>query len=233
MKAFILTFSLLMANYMMVEAQFEVATFANYERYSADNEAVKQRKEKPQVVFMGNSITQNWASMRPEFFDQNNFVGRGIGGQVTHQMLLRFHADVITLQPKQVVIMAGTNDIAQNAGPVSLEVIMDNLKAMAELAIQNDIAVILCSVPPAIEFPWRPAIKPVDSIMSLNAMIRDYAARNQIPYVDFFAVLRDEQNGMKVPEYTGPDDLVHPNANAYRVMEATILPIIQRQAEEN
>ncbi len=233
MKVLILTFSLLMASYMMVEAQFEVAAFANYARYAADNEAVMQRKEKPQVVFMGNSITQNWASMRPDFFDQNNFVGRGIGGQVTHQMLLRFQADVIALQPEQVVIMAGTNDIAQNAGPVSLEAIMDNLKAMAEMAMQNDIAVILCSVPPAIQFPWRPAIKPVERIMALNAMIRKYAVSQQIPYVDFFAELKDEQNGMKVPEFTAPDDLVHPNENAYKVMEATILPIIQRQAHEN
>ena len=124
---------------------------------------------------MGNSITEVWANMRPDFFKNNSFVGRGISGQTTPQMLVRFRQDVIDLKPEAVVILAGTNDIAGNTGPMTLEMILGNIQSMAELAHANGIKVILCSVLPAYDYPWRPGLKPNVKIPALNEMIKAYA----------------------------------------------------------
>ena len=141
--------------------------WANYGRYAAANAALTTA---PAVVFMGNSITDGWDNAHPEFFTDNNFACRGIGGQVTSQMLCRFRADVIALRPKAVVILAGTNDIAGNNGPIECGHIVENIVSMAELALAAGIRPILCSVLPAAKYPWRPEIESVpEKIAALNA----------------------------------------------------------------
>ena len=176
---------------------------------------------------MGNSITEGWVNQSPEFFKTNHYIGRGISGQVTHQMLLRFRSDVVSLKPAVVVILAGTNDIAQNAGAVSLDEIMSNIAAMAEIAQANNIQPILCSVLPAKDFPWRPGLDPLEKIPKLNGMIKAYATQHKLLFADYYSAMQDGQGGMKVPEYTTADDLVHPNKVGYTVMEAVIKPIIE------
>ena len=147
----------------------------NLNRYREANKAIMEMRKndsedarKNWVVFMGNSITQNWASLDPKFFSENDYIGRGISGQTSSQMLLRFRQDVIHLTPKAVVILAGTNDIAGNTGPTSIDMIMDNIKSMTELAQANHIKVVLCSVLPANRYGWSPEVQPADTIIALN-----------------------------------------------------------------
>jgi len=167
------------------------------------------------VVFMGNSITEGWINTCPEFFANRPYINRGISGQTTPQMLIRFRPDVINLKPKVVIILAGTNDIAGNTGPSTLEMIMDNIKSMAELAKANGIKVILCSVLPAYDYPWRPGLNPIEKILSLNNMIKTYADENGMVYLDYYSSMVDERMGMKA-EYSV--DGVHPNLAGYKVM---------------
>lgn len=196
--------------------------WAQFERYESKNEALTKR---PAVVFMGNSITDCWADTVPAFFVDNNFVGRGISGQVSSQMLVRFQEDVINLQPKVVVICCGTNDIAQNNGYISLEHILHNIKSMCELARANKIKPVVCSTLPAKRFKWRPDMKPADDIIRLNEMIQAYTKANKIPYVDYHSALKDEENGLPI-KYS--KDGVHPNAQGYAVMESVIMPILKK-----
>ena len=166
----------------------------NLNRYREANKAIMEMRKndsedarKNWVVFMGNSITQNWASLDPQFFSENDYIGRGISGQTSPQMLLRFRQDVIHLAPKAVVILAGTNDIAGNTGPTSIDMIMDNIKSMTELAQANHIKVVLCSVLPANQYGWSPEVQPADTIIALNELIKDYARSKRLVYVDFSA----------------------------------------------
>lgn len=168
------------------------------------------------VVFMGNSITEGWIGIHPEFFVGKFYFNRGISGQTTPQMLLRFRADVIKLKPRVVVILAGTNDIAGNTGPSTIEMIEDNLISMAQLAKANDIKVILCSVLPVYDYPWKPGLKPAEKIIELNKLIKAYADKSGSIYLDFFSAMVDERNGLKA-EYS--KDGVHPNEAGYNVME--------------
>jgi lysophospholipase L1-like esterase len=200
----------------------EAKDWAQFERYESKNESLTAR---PKVVFMGNSITDCWADTVPAFFADNNFVGRGISGQVSSQMLVRFQEDVISLQPKVVVICCGTNDIAQNNGYISLEHILQNIKSMCELARANKIKPVVCSTLPAKRFKWRPEMKPADDIIRLNEMIKEYAKENKIPYVDYHSALKDEENGLPL-KYS--KDGVHPNAQGYAVMERVIMPILKK-----
>ncbi len=167
------------------------------------------------VVFYGNSITESWAPHFPIMFPDKPYVGRGISGQTTPQMLVRFRQDVIALEPAVVVILAGTNDIAGNTGPSTQEMIEDNLKSMVELAKSNGISVVLCSVLPASRYKWRPGMEPGPKIASLNAWMQTYADENKIVYLDYYSSMVDENLGMR-PEYS--DDGVHPNEAGYRVM---------------
>lgn len=169
----------------------------------------------PKVVFMGDSITELWTMLDPAFF-ANGTVGRGISGQTTTQMLVRFRQDVIDLHPAVVHIMAGTNDVAGNTGPATLAQVEGNIASMAELAQSHGIRVILASVPPAANFPWRKEIQPVATIQSLNAWIKDYAARHGLVYVDYFHAMATAQGGMK-DGLSG--DGVHPTRAGYDVME--------------
>jgi lysophospholipase L1-like esterase len=188
----------------------------NFAKYQEDN--IKIGLPKPgenRIVFMGNSITEGWAYVYPDFFEGKPFINRGISGQTTPQMLVRFRADVVNLKPKVVVILAGTNDIAENTGPSTLEMIENNLASMVDIATTNNIKVILCSVLPAYDYPWRPGLNPAEKIVNLNKWIKSYAAKNEIIYVDYFTPLADERNGLK-KEYS--EDGVHPNQKGYEVM---------------
>ncbi len=167
------------------------------------------------IVFMGNSITEGWINTDPDFFSGKSYVNRGISGQTTPQMLVRFRPDVINLKPAVVVILAGTNDIAGNTGPSTLEMIMDNLISMAELAKANKIKVVLSSVLPAFDYPWKPGMQPVEKIAALNAMIKNYADQNGIVYLDYYSAMADERKGLP-KELSG--DGVHPNKKGYDVM---------------
>ena len=166
MKKSILTLALI-----LMSTLFFAQDFANYSRYEKDNVKVKSQNTVPNAVFMRDSITEGWGNNDPKFFTDNNFVGRGISGQTTSQMLLRFREDVINLHPKKVVILAGTNDIAENNGPISLEKIFGNIVSMVELAKANKIKVVICSVLPAYDFPWRKGLEPANKVIALNKML--------------------------------------------------------------
>lgn len=196
--------------------------WAQFYRYEGKNDSLTTR---PDVVFMGNSITDCWADTVPSFFADNNFVGRGISGQVSSQMLVRFQEDVINLHPKVVVICCGTNDIAQNNGPITLEHILHNIKSMCQLARANKIKPVVCSTLPAKGFKWRPEMKPANDIIRLNEMIKAFAQENKIPYVDYHSALKDEENGL--PRKYSKDG-VHPNAQGYAVMESVIMPVLKK-----
>ena len=182
---------------------------------SANKELPDVKTNENRVVFMGNSITIGWSSQQPEFFEGKPYVNRGISGQTTPQMLVRFRQDVIDLKPKVVVILAGTNDIAGNTGPSTLEMISDNLMSMAELAEANGIKVVLCSVLPAFDYPWRKGLKPNEKIPALNNMIKAYSERKGFVYLDYFSAMTDGNNGLR--EDLGSDG-VHPNKKGYELM---------------
>lgn len=177
------------------------------------------------VVFMGDSGTQGWAEKDPDFFTDNHFIGRGINGQTTPQMLLRFRQDVVELEPDVVVILGGANDIAGNTGPSTHKMIMDNLVSMVELARANGIAVVLCSVLPSNHFYWIPEMKPADSIIELNRQIKAYAEANRIPFVDYYSTLVDDQKGLN-PAYA--IDTAHPSLEGYKLIEPLVLDGIKK-----
>ncbi len=181
-------------------------------RYRAANAAAAQAKNR--VVFIGDSITENWLLGDERFFS-GGVVNRGIGAQTSAQMLVRFRADVVALQPAIVHILAGTNDVAGNNGPLSARDFQNNIESMAEIARANGIRVVLGSIPPAATFSWRPAMKPAPMISRLNDWMRLYAQRNGFVYVDYHAALRGAAGELK-PEFG--NDGVHPNSAGYVVM---------------
>jgi len=188
----------------------------NLNRYGNENAKLGLLQSgENRVVFMGNSITEGWGRICPYFFSGKPYINRGISGQTTPQMLVRFRSDVIKLKPAVVVILAGTNDIAGNTGPSTLEMIEDNIISMAELARVNGIKVVLSSVLPAFDYPWKPGLNPAEKIAALNAMIKDYADKNDIIYLDYYSHMVDERKGLKV-EYS--NDGVHPNEAGYKIM---------------
>ncbi len=207
-------------------ASLAFAGWANYGRYAKANEEVLASGKPPIAVFMGDSITDGWFGSRRAFFNENNYVGRGIGGQVTTQMLARFQRDVIDLKPKVVLILAGTNDIAQNQGQISLENIAGNIQSMCEIAKAHKIKPIICSVLPAHEYGWRKQITEVgDKIIALNKMLQDYAKKNKIAYLDYHSKKVDERKGLPV-NYS--KDGVHPTGEGYKVMEELVKPFIEK-----
>ena len=196
--------------------------WAQFGRYAEANKSVETPTR---VVFMGNSITDGWWNTDSLFFKNNRYIGRGIGGQTTAQMLVRFRADVIDLQPKAVVILAGTNDIAQNNGYIAPENILGNIISMAELAKANNIDVVLCSILPAYEYGWRKGLEPADKIIALNKMIKEYADRHNLTYVDYHSALKDARNGL--PEKYSKDG-VHPTMEGYKIMERLISEALEK-----
>jgi lysophospholipase L1-like esterase len=200
--------------------------WAYLERYRADNAALGRPKPgENRVVFMGNSITEGWAKYFATMFPNKPYVGRGISGQTTPQMLVRFRQDVIALEPAVVVILAGTNDIAGNTGPSTLEMIEDNLASMTELAQANHVRVVLSSVLPVYDYPWKPGIEPAPKIVALNAWIKQYAAAHGAVYLDYHSAMADERHGMRA-DLAG--DGVHPNEAGYRIMA----PLAERAIAE-
>ncbi len=167
------------------------------------------------IVFMGNSITESWSTVLPEYFSGKSYVNRGIDGQTTPQMLVRFRADVIDLKPKAVVILAGTNDIAGNTGPATVKMIADNIISMAELARQNNILVVISSVLPVYDYSWKPGLEPAPKISKLNKIIKNYALNHRHTYLDYYAAMVDDKKGLH-EKYTS--DGVHPNKAGYKVM---------------
>jgi len=199
-------------------------------QFAAENKALKPALPgKPRIVFMGNSITESWQKFDSIFFSNNAFVNRGISGQTTPQMLLRFREDVIDLNPTVVVILAGINDIAENTGPTTLENIFGNIASMAELARINHIKVVISSVLPAFNFPWRPGIKPAEKIAALNSMLKSYTAKNNFVYVDYYSSMVDERKGLQTKfTYDG----VHPNLVGYKVMEPLVVKAISKAMKQ-
>lgn len=200
----------------------ETNDWPNLRRYRAANaELPALAANENRVVFMGNSITDGWINARPEFFANNHYLDRGIGGQTTPQMLIRFRQDVIDLHPKVVAILAGINDIAGNTGPSSVQMIEDNLVSMAQLAKANGIKVVMCSILPAYSFPWRPGIDPVQSVTEVNKWMKKFAAENHFVYCDYYDAMVDDRKGL--PANLSKDG-VHPTADGYAIME----PIIKK-----
>ncbi|TDS20830.1 lysophospholipase L1-like esterase [Maribacter caenipelagi] len=193
------------------------ADLKHFEKANAAVPAVQDNEDR--IIFMGNSITIGWLNSRPEFFEGKPYINRGISGQTTPQMLIRFRQDVINLNPKVVTILAGTNDIAGNTGPSTLEMIMDNIKGMAELAEANDIKVILSSTLPAYDYPWKPGLEPSNKIIALNKRIKEYADAKGHIYLDYFSAMVDERNGL--PKKYARDE-VHPTVEGYMVMEPLV-----------
>lgn len=205
--------------------------WAGLRRYRAANDSLgAPAAGERRVVFYGNSITDSWARHFPAMFPGKPYVGRGISGQTTPQMLVRFHQDVIALKPAVVVILAGTNDIAGNTGASTQAMIEDNLSAMTEIALAHGIRVVLSSVLPVYDYPWKPGLDPAPKIIALNAWMKRYAASVGAIYLDYHSAMADARGGLP-PAHSG--DGVHPNEAGYRVMaplaEAAIAAALRRR----
>ena len=193
--------------------------------YKADNERIIANADYPEVVFMGNSITENWAYFHPEFFTSHNYLGRGIGGQTSAHMLVRFKTDVIDLHPKAVVIMAGTNDVAHNDFWVAPEQVVNNVISMCELAQAHGIIPIISSIPPCNGFVWRTEIEGAgQTIVEINKNLKAYAEANGFVYVDYHSALADKNQGF--PSSLSEDGC-HPNPDTYYTMEEMVLKAIR------
>ncbi|TAF09462.1 MAG: acylhydrolase [Flavobacteriia bacterium] len=194
--------------------------WAYIEKYAIENQQLlKLPNNGNRIVFIGDSITEFWQQYDSAFFTQNKYINRGISSQTTSQIQERFQNDVIDLEPKYVIILAGINDIAENNGPISIEEIMNNIVSMVEKALKNNIEVVLCSILPASDFYWNPKIKPIEKIKQLNVLIEAYCLIEKIKFVDYYTPMVDENFGLD-KKFT--DDGVHPNLNGYLKMK-TIL----------
>lgn len=199
-----------------LQARFD--DFAQLKRYAADNEKIGEPPPGTQrVVFYGDSLTDNWGRHFGKFFPGKPYVNRGISGQTTPQMLIRFQQDVIHLKPAAVVILAGTNDLAQNTGPETLPQIEDNFRSLVALAKANHIRVVISSVLPADRFPWHPGLAPAAQILELNVWLLDFAKAEHLVYLDYYPALATPEGAMK-PELA-VDKAVHPNDAGYALME--------------
>lgn len=202
-----------------------IQDWAYLSKYQHENEKLSLPiSGENRVVFLGDSITEFWSKELPVFFENKFYINRGISGQTTPQMLLRFRADVISLKPKIVVILAGGNDIAGNTGLATTEMITNNIFSMIELAQVHHIKVILCSVLPANFFYWNPKEKPAERIIELNTILKNYAFSNKIPFVDYYSAMVNKENGIK-KEFS--EDQVHPNTAGYKIMSPLIENTIQ------
>jgi lysophospholipase L1-like esterase len=196
--------------------------WAQFKRYAEDNAKVTVQ---PKAVFMGDSITDGWPGADKDFFADNNFVGRGISGQTTSHMVVRFRQDVVDLAPKYVVILAGTNDIALNNGYIALEDVCGNIISMCEIAKANKIKPVICSVLPCKKYGWRPQVTDAgEQIVKLNAMLQDYAKKNKITYVDYHSAMKDSENGLPV---SLAKDGCHPTPEGYDIMEEIVLKVLK------
>lgn len=200
----------------------EAQDWPNLAKYSEANSKLDHSTMNNQrIVFMGNSITEGWGER--DFFKNPNYINRGIGGQTTPQMLVRFRQDVVDLKPKAVIILAGINDIAGNTGPSTIKMISDNINSMTEIALANNIEVVLCSTLPAYDFPWSPGKEPAPKVIALNKMIKAFANQKDVHYLDYYSAMVDERQGMqKKFSY----DEVHCTPEGYEMMEKLVTPVI-------
>lgn len=197
-------------------AQSPPDDWASLSRFRAANDATPApTRRETRVVYIGDSITESWAKYFPVLFRGKAYIGRGISGQTTPQILVRFRQDAVALKPSVVVILAGTNDIAGNTGPSSLEMIEDNLASMADIARANGIRVVLSSVLPVYDYPWKRGLGPAPKISALNAWIRNHANETGAVYLDYYSAMVDGRGGLR-SDLTA--DGVHPNLAGYRVM---------------
>ena len=199
----------------------------NLKRYEDENLSLgyPQENEK-RVVFMGDSITEEWSRLYPNYFEERSYINRGIGGQTTPQMLIRFKPDAIDLKPDAIVILAGTNDIAGNTGPSTVRMITDNIFSMAELAIAYEIKVVLASILPVYQYPWvDDVLDPPSAIDSINSKIKEYVENKDLVFLDYYSSMVDDRKGLK-SDYTS--DGVHPNEAGYKVMSAIADEIISQ-----
>lgn len=217
---------LVLTSFCLGVANAQKGDWANFGNYQAANEkALDLPKSERQVVFMGNSITAGWFAQDSLFFTKNHYINRGISGQTTSQMLIRFRKDVVELAPKVVVILAGTNDIAGNTGDISLDNIKGNLISMVEIAKANHIKPIICSVLPAFDYSWSPGKKPNEKIPALNKMIQEYAQKNKVMYLDYYSAMVDDRNGLPA---TLSKDGVHPNLKGDKIMESLVIKALKK-----
>lgn len=220
-KAFIVIAASLLLVSLSSFAQ-DKTDWAKFYRYEEANKSVTA---KPKAVLMGDSITDGWPRANKDFFTDNNYVGRGISGQTTSHMLVRFRKDVVDLHPKYVAILAGTNDIALNNGSITLENILGNIISMCEIAKTNKIKPVICSVVPAKAYRWRPEIKDsAEKIIKLNEMLKEYADANKIPYVDYHSAMTDSEGGLPVEL---AKDGVHPTPAGYKIMEEILVKVLK------
>ena len=218
----VLALSLLSINKINAQNKLEQnwADWTNFKKYAVQNSTIPEpAADEKRVVFLGNSIFEGWLNIRPEFFAGKPYYDRGISGQTTPQMLLRFYDDVVALKPRVLVLKAGINDIAQNTGPYDPHHTFNNIKAIVLLAKANNIKVVLCSVLPANEFRWRPGLDPADKVLALNENLKAFAKSSGVLYLDLYSSVVDDKKGMK-KEYSG--DGVHPNVDGYKVMEPLV-----------
>jgi lysophospholipase L1-like esterase len=213
---------------LLAETQKRLADWPDLARYRDENAVLPApKRDETRVVFMGDSITDFWGRGTGVFFPGKPYVNRGISGQTTPQMLIRFRPDVIALKPRVVVILAGTNDLAGNAGPSTLEMIEDNLASMVDLARANHIRVVLASITPVSDynFPDQTKNRPPEKIAALNAWIKSYAQREHLVYLDYYDALLDSSKALK-RDFSA--DGLHPNAEGYAVM----LPLAQKAIDK-
>lgn len=219
-KPSIVTSVFLLSIFLFSMGDINAQDWANLNAFKAANSKLSPPAlGEDRIVFMGNSITIGWKNTLPEFFEGKSYVNRGIGGQTTPQMLVRFRQDVVELQPKVVVILAGTNDIAGNTGPSTIEMIADNIFSMSEIAHSNHIKVVISSVLPVYDYPWKPGLNPVPKIIKLNKMLKEYAVEKGHVYLDYFSIMADERNGL--PANLASDG-VHPNKDGYEMMSPLV-----------
>jgi len=206
--------------------------WANLSYYWQDNEKlIESSEEKDKIIFMGDSITEEWGRLSPEFFQSLVFVNRGIGGQTTPQMLLRFKQDVINLNPYIVFILAGTNDIAGNTGPSNIDMITNNIFSMAELGMTYNIKIVLSSILPVYKYPWSDQIKDVpETILTINEKLKSFSIQHDITYLDYYSEMVGDNRGLK-KEYT--TDGVHLNKNGYDVMCELVKKVLKKEGIAN
>lgn len=203
----------------------DLAQIGRYEQ--ANNELIMQPNDGKRVVLLGNSITEDWAEVHPEFFGEHRLTGRGIGGQTSHEMLLRFRRDVMALAPSVVVISAGTNDIAENTGPYREDVTMGNIETMIMLARHAGIRVVIASVLPCDHYVWNPDVDDVPGkVARLNQRLQALSTQYDAPYVDYFTPLVAQDGHALNPAYT--EDGVHPTLPGFLLMEQALLPVIEK-----
>lgn len=232
MKKIIVSASFLLLSFMISAAFAQNKpeegwiNWTNFKKYGNQNREVKEKqKGEVRVVFLGDSIFEGWSVARPDFFSGKSYFNRGISGQVTAQMLLRFQEDVVDLKPDVLVLKAGINDIAENAGAYDQQKTLNNIKSIVQLAKASKIKVVLCSVLPANRFIWRPSLTPADKVIDLNVALLEFAKLEKVLYLDLYTAVVDDQKGMKA---IYANDGVHPTVDGYKVLEPLVEQAILR-----